>query len=50
MKLEFAEENMGEKVEQAGENIRSRRTVGQDIDQGIENAKETGEGISKWRD
>ena len=40
---------MGEKVEQVGEKIRSRRTVGQDIDQGIEKAKETGEGIStKW--
>jgi hypothetical protein len=42
----FSEESVGEKMESAGESIRDRReTVGQNIDQGIDSAKQTGENI-----
>jgi hypothetical protein len=45
----FSEESVGEKMESAGESIRDRRdTVGQNIDQGIDSAKQTGENISEW--
>lgn len=46
--IEFTEENVGEKVEQAGENIRSRReTVGQKVDEGILEARKTGTNLSE---
>ena len=44
----FTEESAGEKIEQAGEQIRSRReTVGQNVDEGIDKAKGIGQDLSE---
>ena len=45
----LVEQSAGEKVEQAGEQIRSRRdTVGQKVDEGILEARKTGTQISAF--